>query len=220
VEVLDIDAVQREREQRQAGGGAEDLPRKRESDAEACGGSAANTLPEREPEPVQTKEERRGEGAADTRRSVAAGYRGYEGGEQWRVLPSRLPSRGGGASAVAVGDLVFVFLHGKGVCSYDPTADRYSELTPLPVEDWHCFDVTAVSAPSSDPGSPPRQAEEVYVIGGASKGAWAKVAYLFHTRLRSWRQLPAMPQAKRRMAAAVVLDTSSAELNKESSCEK
>lgn len=193
MEVLDLKAIQSEREKFRDMSSASSLI------SEGDEGSNA----------VQTKEERRGEcsvgeGAeervtvVDTRRSVAADYQGYSGAVRWEELSCRLPVRGGGCSAVTVGDRIFVFLHGSagGVCSFDPAGEKFSALTPLPVEDWHCFDVTCVTG-----------AEEVYVIGGASKGAWAKVAYLYHTRLDSWRRLPDMPQAKRRMAATVLMES-------------
>ena len=79
------------------------------------------------------------------------------------------------------------------------------QLTALPVEDWHCFDVASVSVPQ---GGTSLESEEVYVVGGASRGVWSKVAYLYNTRLDSWKKLPDMPQAKRRMACSVLLDTS------------
>lgn len=197
VEVLDLAAVRREQN-------AEDISMKRIIDSvyeESKKGDFGA-------ESVQTKEERRQAGIkaceeGDTRRSTTAAYRPYQGEAQWMMLPTRLPSKGGGASAVTVGDHIFVFLHGKRVCRYDPVHDAYSELSELPVEDWHCFDVCTLSEQDGCV-----QAPEVYVIGGASKGAWAKVAYLYNTECDTWMELPPMPQAKRRMACSVVLDTS------------
>lgn len=197
VEVLDLAAVRREQD---AGEGFSKRDTasvyEEEKKDDACA------------ESVQTKEERRLAGIkaceeGDTRRSTTAAYRPYQGSAQWTVLPTRLPSKGGGASAVAVGDHIFVFLHGKRVCRYDSAHDAYTELSELPVEDWHCFDVCAVSGQGGRV-----QAAEVYVVGGASKGAWTKVAYLYNTQHDSWIELPSMPQAKRRMACSVVLETS------------
>lgn len=203
VEVLDLAAVRREQGERKqeypaasspvtsatASGGVDSAARKRKSDGEGH---------------VQTKEERQREGIAackegDTRRSTSEHYRPYSGEAAWRLLPTRLPSKGGGASAVAVGASIFVFLHGNRVLRYDPVLDAYTQLSALPVEDWHCFDVCAAGAGGV-------QAAEVYVVGGASRGAWSKVAYLYHTQLDTWRQLPSMPQAKRRVACSVLLE--------------
>lgn len=151
---------------------------------------------------VQTKEERRGDGGVvDTRRSTTADYRPFVGSDnnniQWQLLTQRLPRKGGGTSAVTVHGRIYVFFHGQGggVCWYDPHTDKYSELNPLPVDDWHCFDVTPLEVLNS-----------VYVIGGTSRGVWSKVAYMYNTLNDSWQELPPMPQAKRRVACSVILD--------------
>lgn len=62
--------------------------------------------------------------------AIRDGYKSYCGAARWQLLTQRLPSRGGGASAITVGDRIFLFLHGQGggVCCYDPVADRYSPV--------------------------------------------------------------------------------------------
>lgn len=211
VEVLDLATVRREQQDQKIVSTTEPLVDSGNSVTGDCATSptkkAKCSTPSVEPNLVQTKEERRLAGIkaceeGDTRRSVTESYQPYRGEAKWTVLPTLLPSKGGGASAVTVGDFIYVFLHGKRVCRFDPACDSYLELSELPVEDWHCFDVCAVIGPDGV------QAEEVYVIGGASKGAWSKVAYLYNTRLDTWDQLPSMPQAKRRMACSIIMDSS------------
>lgn len=158
---------------------------------------------------VQTKEARRsggeGEGEADLRRSIISdSYQKYSGCSGWRVLETVLPTVRGGVSAITIGDVIYLFLHGKGVYSFDPESETITELSELPVPDWHCFDVTSADKMKSKDTI---ASDEVYVIGGASNGAWSKLAFVYNTRQNNWHQLPSMPQAKRRMACTVFMDT-------------
>jgi hypothetical protein len=128
--------------------------------------------------------------------------------DQWAQLPTRIPCSGG-VSAVAVYPFIYLFLHGRHVCRYDPEADTYTNLSPLPVHDWHCFDAKGVS-PSILPEDRPATHTEglgttqIYLLGGASSGKWGTFAFRYDIPSDSWTELCAMTQAKRRLACAVV----------------
>jgi hypothetical protein len=130
---------------------------------------------------------------------------------QWAQLPTRIPCSGG-VSAVAVYPFIYLFLHGRNVCRYDPEADSYTNLSALPVHDWHCFDakgVSPVSPPSLLGEDHPSHMEglgttQIYLLGGASSGKWGTFAFRYDIPSDSWSELCAMTQAKRRLACAVV----------------
>ena len=217
-EVLDIAAVQQEQQQQAISQEKGDISPTVLSDDTLDGDNSVlvpaykrtsdESLPTPiNPETVQTKEERqRNAGVLDTRRSIIGAFKSYKGSQTWQILPQKLPARGGGVSAVTVGDFIYLFVHGQGggVCKYDASIDSYSELSPLPVDDWHCFDVTAVDF--TEPDGTCVQSTDVYVTGGTSKGTWSKVSYLYSTQSGEWLQLPSMPQAKRRVACSFMLD--------------
>jgi hypothetical protein len=117
----------------------------------------------------------------------------------WVTLPTRLPYSGG-ASAVTLRPYIFVFLHGRAVCRYDPILDSYNLLSALPVINWHCFDAKADSTDDGD-------GRFVYLVGGSSNGKWGDFAYRYDAQEDSWLCLPPMPQAKRRCACAIVDET-------------
>ncbi|ETV78349.1 hypothetical protein H257_07927 [Aphanomyces astaci] len=105
-----------------------------------------------------------------------------------RLAPLPTP---GPCSAVTVGAFIFVFLHGKSVLRYDPAADTFTTLAPLPLAEWFCFDAKALG-------------HTVYVNGGITKGVWSKAFYLYDTLANTWTELPSMQTARRRCAAALV----------------
>lgn len=128
----------------------------------------------------------------------------------WTQLPSRLPSSGG-VSAVSVYPFIYLFLHGKHVCRYDPEADTYTNLSTLPVYDWHCFDAKGIApTPEVIPEYLRSDCQEglgtteIYLVGGASNGKWGTFAYCYDIHGDCWRELASMKQAKRRLACAVV----------------
>jgi hypothetical protein len=99
----------------------------------------------------------------------------------------------GPTSAVTVGGIVYVFIHGREVYRYDHKNDEYTRLSALPLPEWYCFDVCAL-------------AHYVYLIGGATKGTWSKATYLYNTLTDMWTQLPDMRVQRRRCAAALVYE--------------
>lgn len=112
-------------------------------------------------------------------------------GNGWTELPARVPFAGE-LSAVSVEPFIFLFLNGKGVVRYDPADDTHTQLSDLPVEDWHCFDTVHIGG------------GHVMVLGGTSKGVWTTAAFDYDVRLDEWTQLPSMTQAKRRAACTAL----------------
>jgi hypothetical protein len=109
--------------------------------------------------------------------------------DEWNNIQD-LPSPGP-TSAAAVGNLIYVFLHGKRVMSYDPTSNTYSPLAPLPEPEWFSFDVTVKN-------------NFIFAHGGAIKGVWSKAFYVYDTLSDAWLRLPDMITCRRRCAAALV----------------
>jgi N-acetylneuraminic acid mutarotase len=108
---------------------------------------------------------------------------------EWTTLKD-LPCAGP-TSAIAVGDVIYVFMQGKRVVAYHPSSDSYSDLSALPEPEWYSFDVTTIN-------------DIILVHGGAVKGDWAKAFYAYDTRSDSWLKLPDMSACRRRCAAALV----------------
>ena len=111
---------------------------------------------------------------------------------QWSYI-APMPAAGG-AAAASVLPYVFVFLNGKYVLRYDPVANDYVRLSALPLQEWHCFDVSAV------PGTP-----FVYVLGGVTNGRWCKSLYRYDASNDTWLKMPSMMHARRRCASAIVV---------------
>eukprot|EP01041_Mallomonas_annulata_P000754 gene754-1439_t len=108
----------------------------------------------------------------------------------WRSLRNMPLS--GGAGTAAVGDFIYIFVHGQRVLKYCPTSDSYHTLSSLPLPEWFCFDVVTINA-------------EIYILGGATVGKWTQAAYSYNTLTDTWTPLPPMIKARRRCAAALVL---------------
>ena len=106
-----------------------------------------------------------------------------------RDLPSTGP-----CSAIAIGDVVYVLMHGKRMYRYDRHGDSYHPLAPLPLKEWFTFDVTTCGTC-------------IYVHGGASEGVWSKAFFAYDTRTDVWTKMPDMSQQRRRCAAAIVTVT-------------
>ena len=126
----------------------------------------------------------------------------------WTALPS-MPIAGG-ASAVAVNDLIFVLIHGKGLYLFDQSQHSYIHLGAFPVPDWHCFSVTQAS-------------HSVFVSGGTSEGRLCVESYSFDSRRvviekeqggtvldMKWRREAPLPKGRRRSALVAVERTSKA----------
>jgi len=105
-----------------------------------------------------------------------------------------------GASAVAVNSFIFVFLHGKYTVKYCPISDDYIKLSPLPMQEWYCFDVVALG-------------HIVYVYGGAVNGKWSRDGFAYHTIKDTWEALPPMQQARRRCATALLMIPSTGKID-------
>ena len=78
----------------------------------------------------------------------------------------------GPCSAVAVGDFIYVLMHGKRVYRYDRHLDTYLALAELPLSNWFTFDVTTFGC-------------YIYAHGGASEGIWSKAFFqvIYHLSL-------------------------------------
>lgn len=97
----------------------------------------------------------------------------------------------GPCSAACVNDNVYVLIHGKFVYHYDPELDVYKKLCPLPVEDWHCFEVVGLK-------------RFILAFGGVSLGRWLKCFWIFDTADNTWWSMPDMLRQRRRCAIALV----------------
>ena len=97
----------------------------------------------------------------------------------------------GPCSAIAVGDAVYVLLHGKRVYRYDRHADTYVPLAPLPLKEWFTFDVCV-------------HGRTIFCTGGATEGKWSKAFWSYDCAADAWTQLPDMQQQRRRCASALV----------------
>ena len=136
--------------------------------------------------------------------------------------------------AVTVGRFIYVLPYGDdGMWRYDPAEDRYEDMGPLPLPNFHCFALTAGSATSgaskgrsfSDtpvvigsaraclfltPLSASGEATEMYVLGGTTDGVHTDAAWRYTPAADgaqaagAWARLPDMLVARRRTAAAVV----------------
>lgn len=98
-------------------------------------------------------------------------------------------------SAVASGDFIYVFAHGKRAYRFNPavtsTQVRYVPLSALPLPEWFTFDVCSYGP-------------FIFLIGGASTGVWSRAIYRYDTRSDTWFQLPDMIRQRRRTAVAIV----------------
>jgi Kelch motif len=97
----------------------------------------------------------------------------------------------GPTSAVAVGQYIYVLMHGKRIVRYDPRTDDYMNLAELPLKEWFTFDVTTSGS-------------VIYVHGGATMGVWSKAFYSYDVLTNEWTELPQMIRQRRRCAAAIV----------------
>ena len=87
---------------------------------------------------------------------------------------------------------IFVFMHGKSVYLYNPLADTYEVLCPLPLKEWFCFDGCVIdnNVCHSD--------GKIYLTGGAVNGIWSKKCYSFDVYTYEWTELPSMRLPRRR----------------------
>ena len=99
----------------------------------------------------------------------------------------------GQCSAIAVGDLIYVFLHGAYVVRYDPLTNKYTQLTEsLPVQRWFSFDVTACNG-------------VIYLHGGNENGVWSDVLYSYSVSSNTFTKLASMKKERRRCSASVIV---------------
>ncbi|CAM9221378.1 unnamed protein product [Ectocarpus fasciculatus] len=108
---------------------------------------------------------------------------------KWKYI-SDVPASGE-MSAVVVNGVMFVLVHGNFIYRYDPAADKYQQLNPLPLPEWFCFD-TAVMGDS------------IIAYGGASVGKWSSRAFRYDTISGTWIELAEMTTCRRRCGGAVV----------------
>jgi len=98
-------------------------------------------------------------------------------------------------SAVALGPHIFVLPYGDDhMLRYDPEADSYVDVGPLPLPNFHCFSVCAS----------PSELGVFYVVGGSTDGKWTAASWRYCAKRQEWDRLPEMAVARRRSAAAVV----------------
>jgi len=104
---------------------------------------------------------------------------------------ARLP-RAGCTAAAAVGDAVYVFVMGQRVLQYHPLTDSYVKLGRLPLPEWYCFALAALS-------------DRIYVLGGVTKGHWTNAVYVYFPDRDLWEPMPPMRSVRRRCGAAIML---------------
>jgi len=100
----------------------------------------------------------------------------------------------GPASAVAVGEKVWVFVHGRAAVCYDPQSDSYDvqNAVELPLKEWFCFDVACFQS-------------LVLLTGGACQGHHEKIFYMFDTVSKVFTRMPDMYSQRRRCATCVTV---------------
>ena len=108
---------------------------------------------------------------------------------EWKYI-SDVPASGE-MSAVAVNGVIFVLVHGNFIYRYDPVADKYEQLNPLPLPEWFCFDTAVIGY-------------SIIAYGGASVGKWSSRAYRYDTISGTWIELAEMTTCRRRCGGAVV----------------
>ena len=99
-------------------------------------------------------------------------------------------------SAVAIDNqpLIYVFIHGNYVTSYNILTNSYIQLANLPIKDWFNFEVIYLPNTSF-----------IICIGGVSNGNWLRVIYLYDTKNNNWLELPSMIRQRRRCAATSIV---------------
>ena len=131
--------------------------------------------------------------------------------------------------AVPCGGLIFVLPYGDDpMLRYDPVADRFSEVGPLPLPNFHCFALSPGAPPLPSAATPAtaaalaqqvqaaREAACFYVVGGTTNGRWTNKAWRYQLLPAGegsgsaaaavgggWQELPNMAAARRRTAAVV-----------------
>jgi hypothetical protein len=123
----------------------------------------------------------------------------------------------GCASAAATRGAVFVFMWGGGegggegggasgegggtskgrknaggVYRYDPDADRYHPLGPLPLAEWFGFAAAA-------------RGGCVHLVGGSARGRWTGAHWRLEVQTGRWTELPPMKMVRRRTAACICI---------------
>jgi len=111
--------------------------------------------------------------------------------DSWKKLKD-LPVAGQ-CSACALDDKhIFVFIHGSYVVRYDIKHDDYVRVADLPKKDLFTFQVLPVGR------------HTIILVGGACSGKSMRGVYAFDTLQMTWKILPDMSQARRRLGACIV----------------
>ena len=97
----------------------------------------------------------------------------------------------GPASAVRVGEEIFVVIHGRSLLQYDPLDDKYTRVASLPLPQWYCFDCCS-------------HGSRIYLTGGSVSGRWSTAFFAFDRNTLQWTQLPDMRRERRRAACAII----------------
>ena len=110
---------------------------------------------------------------------------------QWSKMPD-LPVKGE-CSAATVGEMIYVFVCGKGVyqCTPDKIGNKFEVMNKtcdLPLPDWYAFDVVP-------------HGHSVYIFGGSEKGQWSDAFYRYDTIAHTFEKMPNMTAPRRRTAA-------------------
>lgn len=87
--------------------------------------------------------------------------------DEWTSLPP-MPVAAM-ATAITLGDRIYIFVHGKGLFLFDTAALSYIFLGTFPLLDWHCFSVASASF-------------TIFVCGGMTEGKLCCECYSFDTR--------------------------------------
>lgn len=112
------------------------------------------------------------------------------GSNSWAKGPS-LPVAGQ-ASAVTIGDYIYVVMHGHYILRCCPRTLTYTQVSfGLPHPRWFCFDVAAVN-------------HSIFIAGGNIDGVWSNVLWKYNVLTNEWEELPRMTKDRRRCSVAVV----------------
>ena len=102
-------------------------------------------------------------------------------------------------AAVACGAYIYVVPGGDDpLLRYDPAADAFEELGPLPLRNWHCCALARCPLSGEDGGA-------FFAVGGTcgARGAWTGRTFRYDCRRGAWDELPSLKTPRRRTAVAV-----------------
>jgi hypothetical protein len=110
----------------------------------------------------------------------------------WESKASLPAPYAGQASAAAIGNYIYIAVHGNCLLRYDPLTNVYIQLTEsLPCSQWFCFDMVAIH-------------QSLYLLGGNIEGQMSSRVWRYSIFDNHWEEYPSMKYERRRLAACLL----------------